>query len=489
MSGRLSRRATLKGAVAATLAAPVVSTMAAAGATKAAEPPLILDDASGLDATRVARHLRPRSNDSALIDALRRELKAAAADNRPVCVGGARHSMGGQSLSRDSTAITLDQGWCAPNAEAVRYRAPAGTRWREVIAALDPLGFAPKVTQANSDFTLGGAFSVNAHGWAAPLGPMGSTVRGATIMLADGEVVRCSPSVESGLFSLAMGGYGLFGVLLDLDVEMVPNTRLTPSYAQMPAAEFGPRFVKALHAPGVTMGYGRLSVARRNFFQDTLLVTFRQVEGRPARLSSEPDHLSGLTRQIYRAQIGSEAWKRARWYAETVLKPKLDPKLTTRNTLISSPVSDLADRNAHRTDILHEYFLPPANLGGFLADCRDIIPKSGAELLNVTLRYIAADPVSAMAFAPTERVAAVMSFSQPRTIEADSKMRPVTRALIDRAIAHGGSFYLPYRLHARADQLDRAYPNLERFIAEKRRRDPHGLFRNTMWDSYFAHRA
>lgn len=486
MSGRLSRRATLKGAVAATLAAPIASAMTAA---KAATPPIVLDDASGLDATRVARHLRPRSHDSAFVDALRRELKAAAADNRPVCVGGARHSMGGQSLSRDSTAITFDQGWCAPNARAMSYRAPAGTRWREVIAALDPVGFAPKVTQANSDFTLGGAFSVNAHGWAAPLGPMGSTVRGATIMLADGEVVRCSPSVESELFRLAMGGYGLFGVLLDFEVEMAANTRLTPSYAQMPAAEFGPRFVKALHAPGVAMGYGRLSVARRNFFQDTLLVTYKQVEGPPARLSSEPDRLSGLTRQVYRSQIGSETWKRARWYAETVLKPELDPKLTTRNTLISSPVSDLSERNPHRTDILHEYFLPPANLGGFLADCRDIIPKSGAELLNVTLRYIAADPVSVMAFAPTERVAAVMSFSQPKTIEADAKMRPVTQALIDRAIAHGGSFYLPYRLHARADQLDRAYPNLGRFIAAKRRRDPHGLFRNTMWDHYFASRA
>jgi FAD/FMN-containing dehydrogenase len=486
MSGRLSRRATLKGAVAATLAAPIASAITAA---KAATPPIVLDDASGLDATRIARHTRPRSHDSAFVDALRRELKAAAADNRPVCVGGARHSMGGQSLSRDSTAITFDQGWCAPNARAMSYRAPAGTRWREVIAALDPVGFAPKVTQANSDFTLGGAFSVNAHGWAAPLGPMGSTVRGATIMLADGEVVRCSPSVESDLFSLAMGGYGLFGVLLDFEVEMAANTRLTPSYAQMPAAEFGPRFVKALHAPGVTMGYGRLSVARRNFFQDTLLVTYKQVEGPPARLSGEPDRLSGLTRQVYRSQIGSETWKRARWYAETVLKPKLDPKLTTRNTLISSPVSDLAERNPHRTDILHEYFLPPANLGGFLADCRDIIPKSGAELLNVTLRYIAADPVSVMAFAPTERVAAVMSFSQPKTIEADAKMRPVTQALIDRALAHGGSFYLPYRLHARADQLDRAYPNLGRFIAEKRRRDPRGLFRNTMWDRYFASRA
>jgi FAD/FMN-containing dehydrogenase len=487
MSEGPSRRAALQGAAATALAIPAA--VQAPPPAKPAQPPLLLDDASGLDATPVVRHLRPVVRDEALIDLLRRELKEAAAAGRPVCVGGARHSMGGQSLARGGTAITLDQGRCTPDAGAFRYRAQAGARWREVIATLDPIGFAPKVTQANSDFTLGGAFSVNAHGWAAPLGPMGSTVRAATIMLADGEVVRCSREVEPQLFSLAMGGYGLFGVLLDLEVEMAPNVRLAPRYAQTSANAFGRAFVDALHAPDVVMGYGRLSVARRDFFQDALIVTYGRVAGAPTSLSHHPDRLAGLTRQVYRAQIGSEAWKDARWYAETVLKPRLDPKQTTRNALINSPVSDLAERDPRRTDILHEYFLPPDRLAGFLADCRDIIPKAHVQLLNVTLRYIAADPVSVMAFAPTDRVAAVMSFSQARTAAADAAMKPVTQALIDRALAHGGSFYLPYRLHARPDQLERAYPKLGRFIAEKRRRDPRGLFRNTMWEQYFAGRA
>jgi FAD/FMN-containing dehydrogenase len=481
MSEALSRRTTLKviGAAAISVAAPA----------QAVERPTILNDASRLNPTQVARHIRPKGREPAFIDLLRRELKEAAASNRPVCIGGARHSMGGQSLSRGGTAITLDQGWCEPDAKRLTYRAHAGTRWRDVIARLDRAGFAPKVTQANNDFSLGGSFSVNAHGWAAPLGPMGSTVRSATLMLGDGEVVRCSRQDEAELFSLAMGGYGLFGVLIEFEVDMARNTRLTPSFAEMSASQFGPRFVKALRAPGVTMGYGRLSVARRNFLQDAMMVTFAQAEGEPEPLSAQSGPLTGLTRQIYRAQVGSEAWKRTRWYAETVLKPALDPKLVTRNALINSPVSDLEDRNLRRTDILHEYFLPPQALGAFLADCRDIIPKSGADLLNVTLRYIDADPVSVMAFAPTERVAAVMSFSQPSTLEADAKMKPMTQALIDRAIAHGGSFYLPYRLHARPDQLERAYPRIDRFVAEKRARDPRGLFRNTMWDRYFAVRA
>ncbi|MBI1686985.1 FAD-binding protein [Caulobacter hibisci] len=485
MSEAFSRRDAVGGALAGAALLATPARAAPATVEQATGGSAILDDASGLDATPVARHVRP-AIDGGLVEALRRELKDAAAAGRPVCIGGARHSMGGQSLAQGGTAITFDRGGCAIDAARLTYRAHAGTRWRDIIPALDRLDFAPKVTQANNDFTLGGAFSVNVHGWAAPLGPMGSTVRSITLLMADGQLVRCSREVEPGLFALAMGGYGLFGVIVDLEVEMARNVRLKPAYEAMPAADFGPRFAKALHGPDVVMGYGRLSVSRRNFFQEALMTVFRRVEGAPERLSGKGDPMAGVVRGIYRAQIGSEPWKDLRWYAETVLKPSLEAKAVTRNALINSSADELADRNPRRTDILHEYFLPPDRLGGFLAACRDIIPKSGLDLLNVTLRYIAADRTSVMAFAPGERVAAVMSFSQARTLKADAAMKPVTQALIDAALAHGGSFYLPYRLHARPDQLARAYPGLPRFVAEKRRLDPGGLFRNTMWDRYFA---
>lgn len=474
----------------ATLAAApaAASSVAAARADAAAET--VLNDASGLCATRVRRHWRPTGREAVFHERLRQELKAAAAAGRPVCLGGARHSMGGQSLAAGGTAITLDQGWIRPNAATLSYRAAAGARWRDVVPALDAIGFGPKVTQANNDFTLGGAFSVNVHGWAAPLGPMASTVRAATLMLADGEIVRCSREVEPQLFSLVMGGYGLFGVVLDLEVEMVRNVRLEPRFRRLPARDFGPAFAAALRDPRVRMGYGRLSVSRDDFLQDAFMVVYRKTDGAAAPLDAgHGDLLEGLTRRIYRAQTGSEAWKELRWMAETQLAPRLQGGVVTRNALLNTPVSALASRDASRTDILHEYFLPPARLAGFLAACRDILPGSGAELLNVTLRYVAADRQSVMAFAPQDRVAAVMSFSQPAGLAADARMKPVTRALIDAALRHGGSFYLPYRLHARQDQLERAYPRIDAFVRAKRELDPGQLFRNSMWDAYFAPRA
>src|SRR5262249_5885475 len=139
-----------------------------------------------------------------------------------------------------------------------------------------------------------------------------------------------------------------------------------------------------------------------------------------------------------------------------------------------------------RTDILHEYFLPPENLEGFLAVCRTTIPGSRQDLLNVTLRYLQEDRLSTLAYARGTRIAAVMLFSQRMTRADDEATATLPQRLIAAALDAGGSYSLPYRLHARRDQVARAYPRLEEFQAGKRRYDPGFLFRNLMWDRYFS---
>ena len=59
-------------------------------------------------------------------------------------------------------------------------------------------------------------------------------------------------------------------------------------------------------------------------------------------------------------------------------------------------------------------------------------------------------------------------------------------AYIERVVAIGGAYYLPYRLHARRDQMARAYPDLDTIVAAKRRYDPGLLFRNALWSTYMA---
>jgi len=482
----LSRRALLgTGAAAALL--QVLPATAQRPAT-----PLVLDDASRLNAVPVARHWRPaRVTGEAWLGALRAELKAAAAEGRPVSIGAARHSMGGQALVRDGLAMTFDvkpaaEPWIEIDRTARTYRVAAGARWRQVIGALDPVGFSPAVMQSNHDFGVAATLSVNAHGWPVPYGPFGSTVRSFRLMLASGDVVTCSPSENPELFGLAMGGYGLFGVITDVDVAMTENQLLRVTNALMPAAQLGPRLVSSIaQDASVRMAYGRLAVDAKRFLREALLVTLRPTAGAPPPVTSGGLMVT-LSREVFRAQIGSDAAKRARWYAETVAGPKTSSGLASRNRLLNEPVANLAGRDRSRTDILHEYFLPADGLETFLAACRTAIPGSRQDLLNVTLRYVQADPLSVLAYARESRVAAVMLFSQRMTRVDEEDMAAMTQRLIDAALDAGGSFYLPYRLHARREQVVRAYPRLEEFVARKRHYDPGLLFRHTMWNRYLA---
>lgn len=450
----------------------------------------ILGDASNLIQVPVHKHLIvEKAADSELVATFRRELKSAASENRPVAVSAARHSMGGQSLPGNGTAITLENPVLEIDSTAKTCRMSAGTRWHQVIRHLDKSGFSPAVMQSNSDFAVGSTFCVNAHGWPVPYGPFGSTVRSIRLMLHDGTILRCSREENAELFQLSMGGYGLFGIILDLDVDIVPNQLLKPTVVTMPAEDFAGYFVKQATDPDVSMAYGRLEIARETFFREAVAVSYRTEAEPEEGLPTVEDGgvMSFLSRKIYRAQIGSEWAKRQRWHIESSIAPSLTSGIATRNTLMAEPVANLAGSGTDRTDILHEYFVPPEGFAAFVAACREIIPPSPLEFLNITLRYVDADKDSVMAFAPSPRIAGVMSFSQRRNHEGDEEeMRRVTQALIDAAQQADGSFYLPYRLHATRAQLKKIYPATGHFVSRKHHYDPGLVFRNIMWDTYFA---
>ena len=240
-----------------------------------AAPALVLNDASRLNPVTVAGHAIIRDgDDERVIAELRAQLQAAARAGQPLCVGGARHSMGGQSLPRDGVAVSLAAPLCEPNTAKRTYRVRGGVRWSEVIQALDPHGFSVAVMQSNHDFSVAGTLSVNAHGWPVPFGPFGSTVRAVRLLLADGTVVSCSRTDNADLFSLVIGGYGLLGIILDVEVEMVANVLLVPTFERVSAGGVAARLVTTVQDVSVNMAYGRLSIAAKGFLEEALVVSY-----------------------------------------------------------------------------------------------------------------------------------------------------------------------------------------------------------------------
>ena len=448
----------------------------------------MLDDASQLSPTPVVSHVTITEDPRAgAVDRIRAALAEARTAKRPFVASAARHSMGGQSLAKDGTVVTLDQQWLEADTANKTYRVGAGTRWSTVIAKLDAIGFSPAVMQSNNDFGVASTFSVNAHGWPVPFSGCGSTVRSLTMVVADGSVITCSRTENAHLFRHAMGGYGLFGAITELELDMRPNALLAPTYEEISGTDIGARFVQQLASdPGIQMAYGRMDVSLDRFFERALLITYRPTADQAnIPKASGSGFVSRASRYMFRAQVESDRAKHFRWWVESRLGPRTAGS-ATRNSLMNEPVITLDDRDPFRTDILHEYFVPPARFADFVRACQAVIPASYQQLLNITLRFVDTDRDSVLAYAPEPRIAAVMLFSQEKTVRGEEDMAKMTHALIDRVLDLGGTYYLPYRPHASMDQLTRGYPRAQAFAATKRALDPELLFRNALWDGYIA---
>jgi FAD/FMN-containing dehydrogenase len=307
------------------------------------------------------------------------------------------------------------------------------------------------------------------------------------MLLADGTLVTCSRTEHADLFQHAMGGYGLFGVITELELDMVPNARLEPAFEDVNGHELGTLFAQRLAADRtIQMAYGRMDVALDRFFERGLLITYRPTGDQsdlPA--ASGSGFVSHASRYLFRSQVESDRSKRFRWWTEARLGPWAAGE-ATRNSLMNEPVITLDDRDPSRTDILHEYFVDPARFGDFVKACQDVIPASYQQLLNITVRFVDTDRDSVLAYAPQPRLAAVLLFSQEQSMRGEADMARMTHALIGRTLAIGGTYYLPYRLHASLDQLTRGYPRAAAFAVRKREVDRTLLFRNHLWDTYFT---
>lgn len=90
-----------------------------------------------------------------------------------------------------------------------------------------------------------------------------------------------------------------------------------------------------------------------------------------------------------------------------------------------------------------------------------------------------------MAWAREEVFAFVIYYKQNTNEHEKTMLEIWTRELIDAALSVGGTYYLPYQLHATKEQFHRAYPRAKEFFILKQQVDPTNRFRNKLWDKYY----
>lgn len=443
-----------------------------------------VDDASRLNETSV-QEVWPIPADAREAEAqIAALLTRARTHGWKVSIAGARHSMGGHTIYPGGVVIDmLPFRQLELDEERNILRVQAGALWRDIIAFLDLRGRSVAVMQSNNSFSVGGSISVNCHGWQFGRGPIASTVESFRIMKADGTIARCSREENRELFGLALGGYGLFGVILDAELRVVPNQRYRLEQHVVSAVEALSVFDSEVKdQPGVQMVYARMNVAPANFLNEAVLNAYFVEEGEIPPLQ-EPG-LVTIRRAIFRGSAGGDYGKEFRWSAETKIQPWLRSDAVSRNGLLNESAEVFQNRSWLTTDILHEYFIPRRRLAGFVEDLREIIPRHQADLLNVTVRSVDQDNDTVLRYATEPVIALVMLFVQQRDQAGEKRMEELTRELIDSALKHEGRYYLPYRLHASREQFLKAYPMAPQFFAKKREHDPGELFQNSFYLKY-----
>src|SRR5690606_12978681 len=152
----------------------------------------------------------------------------------PISIAGGKYSMGGHTMYPDGIVINmLPYNKIVIDTLNNTMKIGAGANWSQAIAEVDKCNRSVKVMQAFSSFSIGGSISVNGHGWQKNLPPIAATVVSFTLMKANGEVVNCSRQENHELFKLVIGGYGLFGVILDVKLKVVENEALQYKYIRL----------------------------------------------------------------------------------------------------------------------------------------------------------------------------------------------------------------------------------------------------------------
>jgi FAD/FMN-containing dehydrogenase len=443
------------------------------------DDPRNVDDVSRIDTTRVARVVRPTG-----VAALAREL---ARTRGPVSIGGARYSMGGQVAAPGSLHVDMRSlnrlVWL--DVATRRVRVQAGMAWRDLQDLIDPHDLSVRIMQSFSNFTIGGSVGVNCHGRYVGRGPLVNSVRALQLVLADGRTLELSRERDPALFGAVFGGYGGLGVVTEVELELDRNMRIEREARHVGLEDY-PRFFReeVLGRPDAVLHNADLAPPT---FDAPLAITWRESTAAlttAARLvprdgdysrdqsliwsvSEFPDISHGLReREVQRSVVDTPAvvWRNHEASLDTAM---LEPRTRWMSTYL-----------------LQEYFVPVAAFLPFARAMARILAAHEVNALNVSIRHSPADATSLLRWAPQDVFSFVLYHKQRRYPRSDADAGLWTRELVEAALACGGRYYLPYRLHATPRQFARAYPEAKAFATLKRRVDPQGRFTNRLWQAY-----
>jgi FAD/FMN-containing dehydrogenase len=437
---------------------------------------------------------------------VRRLIADISATGGHVSVCGGRHAMGGQQFATNQTLIDtrklnrlldldIDRGLA---------RVEAGIQWPALIQSILEVqqrqrpadaprwGIAQKQTGADN-LTIGGSISANVHGRGLLMSPIADDVESFVILTADHQTKLCSRWENPELFSLAIGGYGLFGVIVEVTLRLTRRRTLRRVVKICPI-ERAMQEAQQHIREGYLYGDFQFEIDPNspNYLTHGVFSSYCPTDDRrepppDQRVLSREDWIDLLTLAHSDPSRGFAA------YAEHYLKTDGQLYKTDLHQLseyLGEYHADV-DRRTHATcvgsEMITELYVPPVELPGFLRAAAKMLIEQNARVIYGTIRLIQPDPDTVMAWARARSACIIFNLHVDHLPAQIDRAADAFRRLIDLAIAAGGSYYLTYHRFATPEQLERCYPRVREFFARKRAYDPHELFRSDWYCHYAPH--
>lgn len=445
----------------------------------------LVTDYTGLLPERIERVVKAENRSD-----LQRIVKQANVNGQQIAIAGLQHSQGGHTYYKNGVVLDMRtfNRVLEIDEQQKTVRVEAGATWEDVQEAIQPVGLALKVTQSQSIFTIGGSLSVNAHGRDIRFGSMAETVKAMTIITPEGDFKTVTREDPDEWMKYIFGGYGLFGVIVDVTVDVTENHLYTIQTKKLKIGAYASYFDQLLNDQNMAMHYARVSVAPNSFLDEMYVINYKQTEKRDYTTALKKEQSVRLTKLALDIGRHGGALENLFWGTQKRYIASIDGKEITRNNAMRSESTFMEYTKPGRVEVLQEFFIPVHRFEAYMNELKYIIPANDKnddfKIHNITIRYAAADDFTTLNYAKEDMFGLVVlmqhGLKEEQISEATSVIQNWTRLTLD----HGGTYYLPYFRYQTKEQFRRSYPQWEKFAEEKLRRDPNNVFQNMFYDYY-----
>ena len=425
------------------------------------------------------------------VPVLQHIVRSAASAGLRISIAGARHAMGGQQFGTgtillDMTRLdrVLEMDW-----ERGLVVVEAGIDWPRLVnhllwagaGQLHQWGIIQKQTGADR-LTIGGALAANIHGRGLRLRPFIGDVESFDLVDHTGTLVTCNRSCNPELFALAIGGYGLFGVIARVTLRLVRRHKLERRVT-MVAVENLPELFDRRIADGFEYGDCQFATdpGSGEFLRAGVFSCYRPV----ANERVIPDDQRSLTEADWQRLLLLAHVNKSRAFADYARYYR-----STDSQLYWSDTHQLADyvdgyhaeidratgAAVKGTEMISELYVHRSDLPAFMATVRDDARLNEVNIIYGTIRLIEPDDESVLAWAREPWACVVFNLHVDHSPAGIEKAQCDFRRLIDRAADFGGSYYLTYHRWATRAQVERCHPRMREFLNLKLAYDPRGVF-------------